>query len=130
MPLYKINAIGPTHRRRENGKMIVYANRGREGERGEIELTPDQAQSDKYRHLLLTLAGVTEIKTSSGGEGDGGKGGSQSGDADPADGLDGLTKKQLQELASANGIEFETDANKATLIEKLRVAGVTAPKQD
>lgn len=128
MPLYRINAIGPTHRRRENGVMVVYANRGREGERGEIELTPDQAQSDNYRHLRLTLAGVTEIKTSrrEDGQAEGGEGGSQSGDADPADGLDGLTKKRLQELASANGIDFETDANKAALIEKLRAAGVTA----
>lgn len=107
MPLYRIKS--GKHR---NGS-IVYGVRA--GEINEIELTPDQFESGVFSNLELVPI-----------EADGGEGGSQSGDANPADGLDGLTKKQLQELASANGIEFETDANKATLIEKLRAAGVTA----
>lgn len=43
-----------------------------------------------------------------------------------SDGLDDLTKAQLRERAEAAGLEIETDANKATMIEKLRAAGVTA----
>ncbi|MGE0602226.1 MAG: SAP domain-containing protein [Xanthobacteraceae bacterium] len=116
MPLYKINAVGPTHRRRENGVMVVYANRGREGERGEIELTQDQAEGPNYRHLRLTPAnGSYEVK-----------GPAKKDETGDDDGLEKLTKKELQELCSANGIGFETDANKAALIEALRANGVKA----
>lgn len=43
------------------------------------------------------------------------------------DGLDALTKAQLRDLADANEIEIETDANKAAMLDKLRAAGVSAP---
>jgi hypothetical protein len=123
MPLYKINAIGPTHRRRENGTMVVYANRGRPGERGEIELTPDQAASPLLAHLRLSPVVRNDIRTDRGyrddtadvsGHDDGGNVEAE------ADDLEKLTKKQLHEIAVAEGVSVEGDANKPTIIDAIR----------
>lgn len=64
MPLYKINAQGAKHRRRENGKPVIYrANPRTEGERGEIELTAQQAASPKFRHLGLVAIVRGNVET-------------------------------------------------------------------
>lgn len=57
-----------------------------------------------------------------------GEGGAEADEA--GEDFDGLTKADLRKLADANNVEIETDANKTTMIEKLRAAGVSAPSSD
>lgn len=114
MPLYQINSKGGTHRRLEGKEVVVYGNRGREGERNTIELTVEQFESGNFSHLELTPVGEdrhrSQPQDGGGAQNDGGDG----------DGLDAMKVKDLRHLAAEEGVEIEGDANKATIIEAIR----------
>lgn len=122
MPLYKITAKGGSHARRETvegkSQLVVYRHdsQRREGERSEIELTQDQYESGKYRHLGLVevtrhnVRTDREIRTST-----------------ENDGLDAMKVADLRALAELHNVELEpSDNRKDEIIVKLRAAGVKA----